>query len=395
MDESMQVQVFAPNGVVLARPPSPIKTMKSRYMTAAGGNLPNILDMMTGLHLSLPFQTAVICSQGACTRKSLRLLEHSGVRYPADVRAFRSGSEAIRLAKEAARRGELLEFQFPPQDPELRAAHARVSPDLLETLNKKTILDSIIAPQYLPHRVVASPAEVRRLVEKDRRPAVIKPVGKEVNNGIAIFTRRLGHKHNRSIYSELEDISDQWIVEEEVAFQTVWGLQFAVLDNGTVEFLGWSVHLPQPTNTWVGCILDNDQPPPELVEAVAAGVRTASGMGYRGYCSFDAGISRTGELRVIDPNFRVSGATSAVVHRHLLAHRHECLMATFWSLPPGIDAEPKLAPFIDRGELIVLMHYDPAETDNPVQPAQIYGVVGAANRHECGVLVARIQRALT
>jgi hypothetical protein len=50
-------------------------------------------------------------------------------------------------------------------------------------------------------------------------------------------------------------------------------------------------------------------------------------------------------LRVIDPNFRVSGATAA-------------------------------------------------ETDNGLQPATIVGMVGASDRYACGVLIAQIQRAL-
>lgn len=69
-------------------------------------------------------------------------------------------------------------------------------------------------------------------------------------------------------------------------------------------------------------------------------------------------------------------------------------MTTFFSLAPGVDAEPILAPFIDRGQFVVFMHHDPAETDNGLQPATIVGMVGAADRYACGVLIAQIQRAL-
>ncbi len=394
MDAPLQVQVFAQDGVLLARPPSPVTTAGSRYLAGAGAGLHNGLDMITGLHLTLPYQSAVICSAGASADKSLGLISRSGLKAPSDLRPFRSGEQAVHLAREAAERGELLEFQFPPYDPRLRAAPARVSPDLLARLNNKTVLETLIAPEYLPRRQVATPAEVRRIVQQDRRPAVVKPAGVEVYSGIAIFTRRLQDRLNRSMFNQLEQVSDQWIVEEEIPFQTTWGVQFGVTETGSVEYFGASVHLPQPTSTWVGCVLDDDQPPAELIEALTAGVRKASALGYRGYCSFDAGIDRTGKLRVIDPNFRVSGATTSVLHRSALLGQHPCAMTTFFTLKPGMDAEPVLAPFIDRGQLVVFMHYDPAETDNGPHPATILGMVGAADRYACGVLIAQIQRAL-
>ncbi|MGW4502402.1 ATP-grasp domain-containing protein [Micromonospora sp. NPDC004336] len=395
MDEPIQVQVFAPDGVLLARPPDPVATAGSRYLAGAGAALHNGLDMITGLHLTLPHQAAVICSAGSSADKSLRLLARCGLKPPTDLREFRSGAQATQLAREAAERGELLEFQFPPHDPRLRQARARVSPELLARLNNKTVLETLIAPEYLPRRQVATPAEVRRIVRQDRRPAVVKPAGVEVYSGIAIFTRRLQDRLNRSLFNQLEQVSDRWIVEEEVPFRTIWGLQFGVTESGSVHYFGASAHLPQPTSTWVGCVLDDDDPPPaELIEALTVGVRRASALGYRGYCAFDAGISRDGRLRVIDPNFRVSGATASVLHRSSLLGRHRCAMTTFFSLAPGVDAEPLLAPFIDRGQLVVFMHHDPAETDNGPQPATIVGMVGASDRYACGVLVAQIQRAL-
>jgi hypothetical protein len=395
MDAPIQVQVFAPDGVVLARPPDPVATAGSRYLSGAGSALYNGLDMITGLHLTLPHQAAAICSTGSSADKSLRLLSRCGFKTPTDLREFRSGAEATRLAREAADRGEVLEFQFPPHDPQLRQARSRVSPDLLARLNNKTVLETLIAPEYLPRRQVATPAEVRRIVQQDRRPAVVKPAGVEVYSGIAIFTRRLQDRLNRSLFHQLEQVSDRWIVEEEVPFRTIWGLQFGVTESGSVHYLGSSVHLPQPTSTWVGCVMDDDQPPAELIEALTVGVRKASSLGYRGYCAFDAGISRDGRLRVIDPNFRVSGATASVLHRSSLLGQHPCAMTTFFSLAPNLDAEPILAPFIDRGQLVVFMHHDPAETDNGPQPATIVGMVGAADRYACGVLVAQIQRALS
>jgi hypothetical protein len=395
MDVPIQVQVLAPEGVFLARPPDPVETADSPYLTGAGAGLRNGLDMITGMHLTLPHQSAVICSTGATADKSLRLLSRSGLKPPSDLREFRSGAQALRLARDAAERGELLELQFPDSDPVLRAAPVRVSPDLLARLNNKTVLETLVAPEYLPRRQVATPAEARRIVQQDRRPAVLKPAGTEVYSGIAIFTKRLKDRLNRSLFNQLEQISDQWIVEEEVPFRTVWGLQFGVTESGSVEYFGASVHLPQPTSTWVGCVLDDEQPPAELVDALTAAVHRAAAEGYRGYCSFDAGISRSGELRVIDPNFRVSGATTSVLHRSVLLGQHPCAMTMFFTLPAGLDAEPILAPFIDRGEFVVFMHYDPAETDNETHPATILGMVGARDRFACGSLIARIQRALT
>ncbi|SCL14172.1 ATP-grasp domain-containing protein [Micromonospora nigra] len=395
MDGPIQVQVFAPDGVVLARPPSPVATADSRYLTGAGAGLQNGLDLVTGMHLTLPYQAAVICSSGASTDKSLRLLSRCGLKVPSDLREFRSGAQAVQLARAAADRGELLELQFPEYDPHLRTAPARNTPELLAELNNKTVLETLIGSDYLPRRQVATPAEVRRIVQRDRRPVVIKPAGVEVYSGIAIFSRRLQDRLNRALFQQLEQISDRWIVEEEIPFRSVWGVQFAVTASGSVEYLGASAHLPQPTATWTGCVMDDDQPPAELVEALTAGVRRASALGYRGYCSFDAGTSRTGEHRVIDPNFRVSGATTSLLHRSSLLGQHPCAMTTFFSLPSGVDAEPLLLPFIDRGELVVLMHYDPAMTDNGDVPATIIGMVGARDRHRCGVLIAQIQRALS
>ncbi|MFG1780700.1 ATP-grasp domain-containing protein [Micromonospora sp. NPDC049051] len=394
MQVPIQVQVFAHDGVILARPPDPVATADSRYLADAGAALHNGLDMITGLHLTLPHQAAAICSTGSSADKSLRLLSRSGLKTPSDLREFRSGAQAVQYAREAVERGETLEFQFPPHDPQLRAARSRVPADLLARLNNKTVLESLVAPEYLPRRQVATPADVRRIVQQDRRPAVIKPAGVEVFSGIAIFTRRLQDKRNRTMFNQLEQVSDQWIVEEEVPFRTVWGLQFGVTESGSVHYFGASVHLPQPTSTWVGCVMDDDQPPAELVEALTVGVRKASALGYRGYCSFDAGIGRDGALRVIDPNFRVSGATTSLLHRSSLLGQHPCAMTTFFSLAPGVDAEPILAPFIDRGQFVVFMHHDPAETDNGPLPATIVGMVGAADRYACGVLIAQIQRAL-
>lgn len=113
MDGPIQVQVFAHDGVVLARPPDPVTTAGSRYLAGAGAALYNGLDMITGLHLTLPHQSAAICSTGSSADKSLRLLSRCGLKTPSDLREFRSGAQAVQFARDAAERGETLEFQFP------------------------------------------------------------------------------------------------------------------------------------------------------------------------------------------------------------------------------------------------------------------------------------------
>ncbi|MEE3920922.1 ATP-grasp domain-containing protein [Micromonospora sp. BRA006-A] len=371
--------MFAHDGVVLARPPDPTATADSPYLAGAGAALYNGLDMITGLHLTLPHQSAAICSTGSSADKSLRLLSRSGLKTPSDLRKFRSGAQAVRYAREAVERGETLEFQFPPHDPLLRAARARVPADLVARLNNKTVLETLVAPEYLPRRQVATPAEVRRIVARTAGRRSSNRPGSRCPAELRSSPVGCGTGGTRSLFNQLEQVSEQWIVEEEVPFQTIWGIQFGVTDSGSVHYFGSSVHLPQPTSTWVGCVMDDDQPPEELVEALTVGSERPARRvpGLLLLRRRDRPRRRPAGHRPELPGQRghhLAAAPQLAAGPASVRHDHVLLTG------PGVDAEPILAPFIDRGQFVVFMHHDPAETDNGPLPATIVGMVGAADR---------------
>lgn len=222
-------------------------------------------------------------------------------------------------------------------------------PHTLFHLNNKAYLHELTP--HTPHRVVLPVAQV---LEIDH-PIVLKKETGSSGDGVLI----LDGKPNDKLQQFLEG-TEYVIAEQFIEVIQNWSVQYYIDGHGESHFIGKGIQTTSSGGEFLGtcCFMDESQP--GKLEFIAQQVcQKVSKTGYIGFVGLDILEDVNGELYVIDPNIRLTAASSPYLLRNELKKRGS--FAYVFSSHAHIGSPKKLITTLEAEDIQLLSMSHPVQ----------------------------------
>jgi hypothetical protein len=344
-------------------------------------NDPVMLDMLTGGPLAVAGEMPVVCSEGYNQPAGLDLLALAGIAVPPNRFHFRAGEAMAALAEAARDPAVKLVLQHVYPGDSWPSERCWIEPALLAWLNNKASLPALVDPDNTPERRVVDRADY--LGGRPKLPVVVKVVTNHSNGGgrgVVVCRTDADLDRARQIFGE----TDQVIVEEMIEIIDNPCLNFAIMPDGEVRYLGFAGQEVSAQGEHLGNWIEAGASLPQsAVAAAAVPVRKAAARGYYGLAGVDIAFARDGRLYVLDLNFRSNASTSPVLFAPAIAQRGRGATMHLRRLQGAIGAAELaklLTPFVRSGRIVPLSLFDAEAAGYADRPASARVLVVGAGR---------------
>lgn len=354
---------------------------------------PVLLDWITGLLQSIVGDMPFVCSAGAASPAGMDLLADAGILPPTSMHTYPGEAQAIELMQDFIRCGSKVVLQhIYPRD--LIAPDAMwIDPDLLSYLNNKQNLGTLVAPENLPQRTVCPSESIFSQPRRWPYPFVLK-VGSNYSNGsggaVAICHNDDDLAAARRRFGDCTNL----IVESHLSIKQNLCLNYAVMPDGSVAYLGYSEQDVSQKGQYLGNWLQLGATlPPPLPEIGRKIADQAARLGYRGIVGIDIAVLSDGAIAVLDLNFRVNGSTPAILLApNLLETLGPALLhLRAFTVTDGFERLIAISRRAVRdGRLIPLNCFDPEVAGHPGQIARLRGLVVGSSRSDILAVESRL-----
>ena len=240
------------------------------------------------------------------------------------------------------------------------ASICQINPKVTTWLNDKANLPSLIPQEYLPKRylLVKNGRELKANESKILLPVVIKVTSSSAGDGVYICRNK--HELNDAI-NELYGFNNQISVEELIDATKNYGIQFGMSYDGKLNIiLGVSEQITSNEGEFIGGVVKKDMPDhlDEIINIIKYSVcPKVQKMGWYGVGCLDVLVTDSGRSYVIDPNFRMTGMSAAIMN----SDKKSELMSFIMSFEKSEDLLIKtLKPFIDnnQGKVVAINNFE-------------------------------------
>jgi hypothetical protein len=346
-------------------------------------NEPHVLDSLTGGQLTIAGDMPLLCSEGFNSKSGLELLALAGLKIAPNRVHFRAGEDLATLSSAAAALEGNLVFQHVHTNSPLNA-RCWIDPELLRFLNNKAKLPELVPPRSTPQRILVDRAHY--FVEGDRAvPVVLKVVTEQSNGGgrgVMICRNASDLKSAERLFQPCAQI----VVEELLGIVRNPCLNFAVMSDGEVCYLGFADQDVTAAGKYRGNWIDRSSPIPQAaVDAAMEPVRRGAALGYRGVVGVDIAMTRDDRIYVLDLNFRLNGCTAAILMAEAVAERSGATIMHFCTMRTSANAQDlaeALRPYVARSYLVPLSLFDPTAAGYASKPASVQALVLGSSREE-------------
>jgi hypothetical protein len=355
---------------------------------------PDVLDSLTGGQLVVAGDMPVICSEGFETEAGLELLACAGLGPGPNRVRFVAGEELKALSRAAASPSATAVIQHAMPEDLLGPAPSWIDLDLLQYLNNKANLPELVSAEHTPPRLVVDPKSYFSS-ENNELPVVLKVVTEQSNGGgCGIMICRTPADLNEA--ERLFEPCERIVVEQMLEISRNPCLNFAVLPDGEVRYLGFADQDIGPDGKYRGNWIDLDAPIPQAaVDLALEPIRRGAAMGYRGVAGVDLAFTPDGRILVLDMNFRVNGCTTMILLADAVAERSDARVMHFRKIGGGADALARtVMPYVASSRLIPLGLFDPAAAGHPRKAASVQAMIVGASREEVLAIEAEIARSI-
>lgn len=344
---------------------------------------PALRDVITGSHLTIAGDIAVVCSAGVTTPLGLELLAEAGLQLAASTNAYCDEQHAIEIATRFAECGTKIVVQHIYPDGVLNDSALWIDPRLLSYLNNKANLAELVPAAHVATRHVITPETFFSDGAAQPFPIVLK-VATDLSNGggfgVAICRTNddLAEAHERFAGCE------RLVVESYQSILRNACLHYAVMPDGTTRYLG-SADQDIDANgryrgNWIslGSTLSR-----EMIDIGRAIVTRGALLGYRGFAGIDIAGTEDARWVVLDLNFRVNGSAAAVLLAPAIQRAVGpcCLHLRSFSCDAGfmrLLAATRLA--LRSGRLLPLVTFDPMAAGYAGQPSRLSALIIAESQ---------------
>lgn len=347
--------------------------------------------LSSGQQLPVMGKMPLVCSAGTVTPVGLNLLEEAGISSYGSIYAHRDG-ERTRLLSELASGGVRFAMQGVFPDRKLDPSLYIVPRDLLQFLNNKANLKELVQTPYLPRRQILAEAELDQLLSYDKFPVFLKVATDESNGGGGGVFLCKGPDQLAGAKKFFSGC-DRVIIEEYLRMKRSICLNYAVMSNGEVVYIGGAEQVCTPEGIYTGSWIEDEDAPSEAVTAGSAVASAAAVRGYRGIVGIDTALTPDGRVFFFDLNFRFNGSTTALLLRDSIRLRFSdaVMRLRSWNAANGYAGMVKIIrSLMKRGLLIPLCTYDPQAAGNAHSPARFTGLLLGETRGQIEKLDAEL-----
>ncbi|MGK0576655.1 L-aspartate--L-methionine ligase LdmS [Macrococcus capreoli] len=259
-------------------------------------------------------QMPVVLHEATVTDKTEALFHAVGFEMPEGYRTYDTREDYERILREAVDNGEKLFFQYAHEESLVPGNKYVVPRDKFLALNNKSILDQWTKGKYLPKRDVVSIDDFESVVKEWTLPFVIKPGDEHPTAGgygvmICYTEEDVAQAIERVRQAEG---TSQMIIEQFVAPEKNYCVQYACTKDGTPQFIGCSHQITEKYGKYRGNIIDHDIPQ-DVIDAGLEIMQNGVEAGYVGIAGFDLLVDKEGAIYAIDLNFRQNGSSSLLL----------------------------------------------------------------------------------
>jgi len=345
-------------------------------------NDPHQLDSFTGGQLAVAGDMPVVCSAGFDSAAGTELLALSGIETAPNRIEYRAGEELDALARAVASHGgtAILSHALPAGT--IESERCWIEPTLLAALNNKARLGDFVPAASMPARRVVERAQYFS-TKRRQLPTVLKAASDQSSGGgCAVAICRNDEDLERA--ERLFESCDRIVEEELLDIVRNPCLNFAVMPDGEVRYLGFADQDVTPEGKYRGNWLERDSPISEAdVEAAAEPVRRSAALGYCGFAGVDIAVTPDGRTYVLDLNFRANGCTTPLLLEPALRERSGAAVMHFRKLESSAGAGElarRLRPYVANGRVVPLNLFDASAAGYPGKPASVQALVLGSSR---------------
>ncbi|MDD5557385.1 MAG: ATP-grasp domain-containing protein [bacterium] len=341
------------------------------------------LDFLTGGQLTVMGGMPILCAAGVSTPEGLRLLRDAGFETASEIHRFRGESDYRRMLSALGGEGRRVAVQHLLPVSELPAEHCLVPPAVLSFINNKGNLSELVAAPHVPPREVVPSAGLLR--SRPALPCVIKAVTDEsTGGGFDVAVCRSAAEF--TLAAERFRTCPQVVVEGFIEMRRNLCLNYGVLPDGRVVYIGSAEQVCRPDGIYEGNWIDGESDAPDAAAAIGAAIaRAGRDRGYRGCVGIDLAVLEDGRTVVYDLNFRVNGSTASLLladairrnlDRTVIRYRGWQWEGTYRGM---LDA---VYTAMGRGILLPLSSYDPVAGGHSRTQPRLKCLVLGATREE-------------
>ncbi|HEY7005593.1 MAG TPA: hypothetical protein VH392_03840, partial [Sphingomicrobium sp.] len=351
------------------------------------------LDSLTGGQLTVAGTLPIVCSEGFNSAAAHELLALAGLEVGPSRIQFGAGEALDVIAEAAADPQRMLVFQHAyPGDP--LEARCWIDPNLLHYLNNKAKLAELVPGEHVPPREVVD--RVGYFARgRHSLPVVLKVVTDQSNGGgcgVAMCSTEEAVRRAARMFESCDEI----VVEQVLEIDRNPCLNFAVMPDGEVRYLGFAEQDISPEGKYRGNWIEfGSAIPQSAVEVAIEPVRRAGAMGYRGVVGVDLAFTREDRVYVLDLNFRLNGCTAMILLAPALKERGGVMHFRRIQGSVGGDALAQaFTRYVGDGRAVPLSLFDPPTAGYASRPASVQALFLGQSREEVLAMEAEIEVAV-
>lgn len=299
------------------------------------------------------------------TDKIQRLFDLAGIEFTQQTYVFANEAEYAEQLKRWEQEQKTVVFQYMHEADEVDQALYWMDADVFNYLNSKAYINEIVPAEFVPKRLVVKGCDLAKQLTSWSLPVVLKPGDDSPTAGgygvvICYDEQQLADGIQRFEDENTEVV----IIEEWLDAEANYCCQYAYSEQLGIQYLGTSIQLTDEYGHYDGNVTV-DYVPTEVIEAGKRIMEYGVDKGFSGVAGFDLILTKQGDIRAIDLNFRQNGSTAMLLFYEILDKPVNKFLSYFSAGDNELFFKT-IESFVERNVLLPLSYYDGDYFNDPV-----------------------------
>ena len=314
------------------------------------------LDFLTARELVIS-NLPTLVHKATQTDKIKELFEIVGVEIPEQTYQYGNQEEYEAILHKWSQEKKKIVFHYLYDEDEINRECYWMDAEMFNYLNCKANIDAIIPKKYVPKRDVVCINQLEEELKSWKLPLILKQ-GEDLpsSGGYGVMICHTDDQLAEAIHKFKSEDAKMVIVEECLDIEENYCCQYLYSKELGIKFIGASKQITDDNGKYSGNVLVENVPE-EIIQAGREIMDCGVEKGFIGVAGFDLVITKNGQVKAIDLNFRQNGSTSMLLlHEQLgklvnkfLAYRSNDQRDAFYTA---------IKEYVEKGVLFPLAYYD-------------------------------------